>query len=263
MRWTLVLPLLCHFAMAEDLTFPSPAASAELAFPLGNGALFTPITGDTKREVFPLFTDLAKTEQPADPKNPGLGFTGTARADFILDWLDGEAPPFSYQRQLNLTDGTSVVTFQRGGTGFTWTTFISKPDDLLVLHLRTDKPGALSFRVQLNANGQKAKVEDRRMLALQDKDFAARAWVYPMESEVTPGENEITVKGEGEALVLLAATTDATRVPHLPDRVKALAGDDHPDTFALWTGLLERHRKAYQEANKTATFAGYLDAVRK
>ena len=256
MRWTVVLPLLCHFAMAEDLTFPTPAASAELAFPLGNGALFTRITGDTKREAFPLWMDLAKTEQPAHPKKPGLSFTGTTRAEFILDWLDGEAPATNYNRQLNFTDGTSVVTFQRGGAGFTWTTFISKPDDLLVLHLRTDKPGTLSFRVQLSAKGQKAKVEDRRMLALQDKDFAARAWVYPMESEVTPGENEITVRGEGEALVLLAATTDATKIPHLPDRIKALADADHPDTFALWTGLLERHRK-------TAPASGLEDYLKK
>ncbi len=268
MRWAVVLPLLCHLAMAEDLTFPSPAPSPDLTFPLGNGALFTSIAGETKYETFPLFTDLAKAEQPADPKKPALDFTGTARAVFTLDWLDDKAPAINYQRELKFADGTSVVTFQRDGAGFTWTTFISKPDDLLVLHLRTDKPGALNFRVELAAKtqddkGQDAKVEDRRILALQNKDLAARAWVYPMESEVTPGENEITVRGEGEALVLLAATTDAPKIARLPERVKTLVGEGHPDTFALWTGLLERHRMAYREANKTATFAGHLEAVRK
>ncbi|MEK7953174.1 glycoside hydrolase N-terminal domain-containing protein [Luteolibacter soli] len=268
MRWTVLLPLLCHFAMAEEVTFPSPSPSPELDLPLGNGALFTRISGDTKYETFPLFTDLAKAEQPADPEKPGLNFTGTSRAVVTLDWLDDKVPATNYQRRLNFADGTSVITFQRGGAGFTWTTFISKPDDLLVLHLRTDKPGSLNFRVELaaktrNENGQRAKVEDRRILAVQYNDFAARAWVYPMESEVTPGENEITVKGEGEALILLAVTTDATKIPHLPDRLKALAGEDHPDTFALWTGLLERHREAYQAANKAATLAGHLDAVRK
>jgi hypothetical protein len=222
-----------------------------MAIPLGNGALFTSIYGDPKYETFPLFTELAKAEQPADPKKPALNFTGTSRAVFTLDWLDDEAPATNYKRQLNLMDGTCVVTFQRGGAGFTWTTFISKPDDLLVLHLRTDKPGALNFRLELAAktkseNGLDAKVEDRRILAVHYNDFAARTWVYPMESEVTPGENEITVKGEGEALILLAATTDATKIPHLPDRIKALGAADHPDTSALWAGLLERHRKAAQ-----------------
>ncbi|MCW1922751.1 glycoside hydrolase family 95 protein [Luteolibacter arcticus] len=263
MRWTVVLPFLCHFAIAEELAFPSPAASAELAFPLGNGALFSRLAGDTKRETFPLWTELAKIDQPADPKKPSLGFTGTARAELIFDWLDAEGEATGYQRQLHLTDGLATVTFKRGGAGFTWTTFISKPDELLVLHLRTDKPGSLSFRVQLDAKGRKAKVEDRRILFVEDKDFATRAWVYPMESDVTPGENEITVKGEGEALILLAATADAAKIPRLPDRIKALTGEGHPDTFALWNGLLERHRKAYREANQAATFPGHLDAVRK
>ncbi|HEY1123103.1 MAG TPA: glycoside hydrolase N-terminal domain-containing protein, partial [Haloferula sp.] len=249
MRWTLLLPLLCQSAMAEDLTFPSPAPLPEMMIPLGNGSLFTSISGDPKYETFPLFTDLAKAEQPADPKQPGLGFTGTSRAVVTLDWLDDEAPATNYQHRLNLADGTSVVTFKRGGAGFTWTSFISKPDDLMVLHLRTDKPGSLNFRLKLSAktkneNGLDAKVEDRRILAVQYQDFAARMWVYPMESEVTPGENEITVRGEGEALVLLAVTTDKEHVPHLPDRVKKLTGEDHPDTFALWTGLLERQRES-------------------
>ena len=268
MRWTILLPLLCSFAVAEELTFPSPAPLPELMLPLGNGKLFTRISGDTKYDSFPIFTDFDKPQQPADPKKPGLNFTGPSRAVFALDWLDDKAPATNYKHQLNFTDGTSVVTFQRGGAGFTWTTFISKPDDLVVLHLRTDKPGALNFRVELaaktkNENGLDAKVEDRRILAVQYNDFAARTWVYPMESEVTPGENEITVKGEGEALVLIAATTEAAKIPLLPDRIKALANADHPDTAALWAGLLERHRKAYQEANKAATFAGHLEAIRK
>lgn len=267
MRWTAILPLLCHSALAEAPVFPSPAALPEQGLPLGNGALFTSIFGDPKYETFPLFTNLVKADQPADAKKPGLNFTGTSRAVVTLDWLDDKAPATHYKRQLNLADGTCVVTFQRGGAGFTWTTFISKPDDLLVLHLRTDKPGALNFRVELaaktrNETGQDAKVEDRRILAVHYQDFAARAWVYPMESEVTPGDNEITVKGEGEALILLAATTDVTKIPHLPDRIKALAGEGHPDTFALWTGLLGRHREAYRKANKAATFADHLNAVR-
>jgi hypothetical protein len=261
MRWMLLLPLLCHSAMAEELTFPSPGALPALMIPLGNGSLFTSISGDPKYETFPLFTDLVKAEQPADPKKPGLNFTGTSRAVVTLDWLNDEAPATNYKHRLDLADGTSVVTFKRGGAGFTWTTFISKPDDLLVLHFRTDKPGALSFRIQLGARDTKetkAKVEDRRMLALQDKDFAARMWVYPMESEVTPGENEITVKGEGEALVLLAVTTDKDHMPHLPERIKVLAGEDHPDTFALWTGLLERHRKSAQASG----LEDYLKKIR-
>jgi hypothetical protein len=263
MRWIAVLPLLCHFAVAEELTFPSPAASTELAFPLGNGALFTRLDGAMKREAFPLWLGLENANPPATPERPGLGFAGITRAEFTFEWLDAAGEVKDYRRRLDLKAGTAVVTFKRGGAGFTWTTFISKPDDLMVLHLRTDKPGALSFRVQLQATSGKAKVEDRRMLALRDQDLAARAWVYPMESEVTPGENEITVRGEGEALILLAATADAGKIPALDGRIVKLAGEGHPDTFALWTGLLERQRETHRKANPAATFAGYLDEIRK
>ncbi|MCW1886094.1 glycoside hydrolase family 95 protein [Luteolibacter flavescens] len=263
MRWTLVLPLICHFATAGELAFPSPAASVEQAFPLGNGSLFTRLNGDTKREVYPLWTEVAKTGEAADEKAPSLGFTGTTRAELTFDWLNAEGEVTGYKRRLDLKDGLSVVTFKRGGVGFTWTTFVSKPDDLMVLHLRTDKPGALSFRVQLSAKDQQAKVEDRRVLTLQAGDFSARAWIYPMESEVTPGENQITVMGEGEALIILAASDDPKDIAHLPDRLKKLAGEDHPDTFALWSGLLERQDKSYREANKAADLAGHLEAIRK
>jgi hypothetical protein len=67
-----------------------------------------------------------------------------------------------------------------------------------------------------------------------------------MESEVTPGEGEITVHGEGEALILVAATSDPAKIAQLPDRMKALGfgGKEHPDIQAIWTGLLERQKKA-------------------
>ena len=93
----------------------------------------------------------------------------------LLDWLEDKAPATFYRRQLNFADGTSVVTFKRGGAGFTWTTFISKSDDLMVLHLRTDKPGMLNFSVQLGAKGTrtKTKIEERRTLVLQEKVCAS------------------------------------------------------------------------------------------
>ena len=70
-----------------------------------------------------------------------------------------------------------------------------------------------------------------------------------MESEVTPGESEITVRGEGEALILVAATSDPERLPALPERMKALGfgGPEHPDVFAVWNGLLERQRKTAEK----------------
>lgn len=253
----LIAALLFTLASARggELAFPAPAASRELSFPLSNGKLGTLAAGSTATEVLPLLETPASAA--ADPAKPGAAFTGKPLGEFRFEWLDAAGPVTHYRRSLDLATGIATVTFNRNTAGFTATTFVSRPDDLLVLHLRTDKPGFLSFRVRLAHGETKPAIEDRRILALQQ----ARAWVYPMESEVTPGDGEITVHGEGEALILVAATSAPEKVAQLPDRMKALGfgGKEHPDIQAIWTGLFERQ-------NKTAAapdFGAYLKALSK
>jgi hypothetical protein len=270
MKWLPVVLLPFALAPGEEIVFEKPARLAELAFPIGNGSLRAKVKGRTGIEPMAVYPPGGK--HPATTAVPGNAFCGPAWFHFSLEWLgDKDAPVTDYKRTLNLEDGTVVTTFKRGGAGFTWTTFASNADNLLVTHLRTDKPGALDFRVTLpTENAAEIRVEDRRILVLKGKSagkpFEARAWVYPMESEVTPGEKEITVRGEGEAIILLAATRDETEIAALPERIKPLGfgGDEHPDLFQVWNGLLERHtafhRKAMEGAGekKQAIFNRYL-----
>ena len=239
MRLTFAILLTLTIVRAEVISFPAPAANRDLAFPLSNGQLGTLVAGSTGTEVLPLLE--APKPPAAAPAKPGAGFTGNSLGEFRFEWLDAAAPVTDYRRQFDLATGIATITFKRNTAGFTATTFVSRPDDLLVLHLRTDKPGFLSFRVRLAQGDAKPAIEDRRILVLPQ----ARAWVYPMESEVTPGDGEITVHGEGEALILVAATSDPAKVTQLPDRMKALGfgGQEHPDIQAIWTGLFERQKK--------------------
>jgi len=239
MRFIAVLLLTLALARGGELAFPAPAATPDLAFPLSNGKLGTLVSGSTGTEILPL---LATPKSPAaDPARPGASFTGELLAELRFEWLDAAGPVTDYRRQLDLATGIATTTFKRNTAGFTATTFVSRADDLLVLHLRSDKPGFLSFRVRLAHGETKPAIEDRRVLVLPN----ARVWVHPMESEVSPGDGEITVRGEGEALILLAATSDPAQIAQLPDRMKALGfgGKEHPDLQAVWTGLLERHKK--------------------
>lgn len=240
MRPPLVLLFAFALARADELAFPAPAATPDLAFPLANGRLGTLASGGTSTEVLPL---LATPKSPAaDPARPGARFTGESLGELRFEWLDAAGPVTDYRRRLDPATGIATVTFQRNSAGFTATTFVSRPDDLLVLHLRADKPGFLGFRVRLTHGEAKSAIEDRRVLVLPQ----ARAWIHPMESEVTPGDGEITVRGEGEALILVAATADPAKIAQLPDRVKALGfgGSEHPDLQAVWTGLLERQKQS-------------------
>lgn len=255
MRLIPALLLTLAVARGAELAFPAPAASPDIAFPLANGRLGTLVSGSTSTEALPLLE--APASPAADPAKPGAAFTGKPLGNLHFEWLDAAGPVTHYRRQLDLATGIVTVTFNRNTAGFTATTFVSRPDDLLVLHLRTDKPGFLSFRVRLAQGDSKPAIEDRRILVLPQ----SRAWVYPMESEVTPGDGEITVHGEGEALILLAATSDPAKVAQLPDRMKALGfgGKEHPDIHAIWTGLFERQKKTPAATD----FPTYLKSLSK
>jgi hypothetical protein len=257
MRLIPVLVLTLALARAEPLAFPAPAATPDLAFPISNGQLGTLVPGSTGNEFLPLLEAPNSPAAAADPAKPGTGFTGKLLGEFRFEWLDAAGPVTHYRRQLDLATGIATTTFNRNTAGFTATTFVSRPDDLLVLHLRTDKPGFLSFRVRLTRGEAKPAIEDRRILVLPQ----ARAWVYPMESEVTPGDGEITVHGEGEALILVAATSDPAKAARLPDRMITLGfgGKEHPDIQAIWTGLLDRQKKAPAAQD----FPAYLKALSK
>lgn len=250
-------------AEAGEIVFEKAASGPEKAFPIGNGHLRARVKGRTGKE--PMAILLKGGKQPATVEVPGTAFCGPAWFHLSLDWLAKEAAVSDYKRTLSLEDGTVVTTFKRGGAGFTWTVFASAADDLIVTHLRADKPGALNFKVQLpTEHDAKSRVEDRRILILdghlegqKSKPFEARVWVFPMESEVTPGEGEITVRGEGEALILLAAATGPEEIKALPEKIKPLGfgGEEHPDLFQVWKGLLDRHlathRKAMDGAGET------------
>jgi alpha-L-fucosidase 2 len=257
MRRSILFLLTLSLARAAELAFPTPAATPDLAFPISNGQLGTLVPGSTGNEFLPLLETPKSTAPTADPAKPGKDFTGKPLGEFRFEWLDAAGPVTHYRRKLDLATGIATTTFNRNTAGFTATTFVSRPDDLLVLHLRADKPGFLSFRVRLTHGDAEPAIEDRRILVLPQ----ARAWVYPMESEVTPGDGEITVHGEGEALILVAATSDPAKTAQLPDRMKALGfgGKEHPDIQAIWTGLLERQKKSPAAPD----FPAYLKALSK
>lgn len=56
-----------------------------------------------------------------------------------------------YRRELELEQGIARVQFKHGGAQFTREVFVSHPDQALVVHLATDRPGTLSFTAALGS----------------------------------------------------------------------------------------------------------------
>ncbi|MGB3801957.1 MAG: glycoside hydrolase family 95 protein, partial [Lewinella sp.] len=99
-------------------------------------------------EVLPAIREaLARDDyEAADSLNVGLqgpysesyAPLGTMRLRF-----DGQANATSYYRELDIANATARVRYRAGGTTFEREYFVSHPDQVVVIRLTADRPGAL------------------------------------------------------------------------------------------------------------------------
>lgn len=121
-----------------------------------------------------------------------------------IEWLNQNPPPVDFHTEGK--DDKVAASSLRMGTTHISRTFVST-GDAIILHFLADKPGDLSFRASLippPGKGETA-VKDRRKLVWNspEKDGPlARVWVIPFESDVETDGNAITLRGEGECLVI-------------------------------------------------------------
>src|SRR5208337_1936470 len=68
----------------------------------------------------------------------------------------------NYRRELNLNDAITRVRFMRGGIAFQREMFVSAPDEVMVLRLSADRPGQISFTIQLDRPERFTTVPDQQ-----------------------------------------------------------------------------------------------------
>jgi alpha-L-fucosidase 2 len=151
-------------------------------------------------------------------------------------WLDFGAMEniTEYRRELILADGLARVTFRHGDATLTREAFISAPDNVLAVRVKTDQPGTLAFAVSLSrkrdatitapAAGQLHL--DGQIVDVEKKDggfddnaggsgpggehmrFAGRLQVRVDRGKVLAEDGQLRVEGAGEAVILFTAATD-------------------------------------------------------
>ncbi|PAW65199.1 MAG: alpha-L-fucosidase [Opitutia bacterium Tous-C1TDCM] len=174
------------------LWYDAPAEKWTDALPLGNGRFGAMVFGGPERERLQLNEDtLYSGEPPADLRSidirkdlghvVGLIKAGrNAEADTYItkNWLGrnqqcyqplgdlalefagtGAAPAEGYRRWLDLDTATAGVSFRRDGIAHTREIFASHPDQVIVVRLRQDRPGSLSFRAALSSVHPTARAE--------------------------------------------------------------------------------------------------------
>lgn len=244
-----------------ELSLSHPASRTEEACALGNGCTGAMVFGNPHAERITLTA-----------RAPEKNSVWISLGEISIDWLDAEQPMNAYRRALNLQDGLSITTWERNGAGITQTVLVSRADNVLLIHLLADKPGALNFRVRLGASSdpQVAVTGERGELVRKDSASHAsevRAWVLPFESEVNADGNAMIVQGEGEAMIVVAAATRAD-VPSLKTTFARLVAkyeptEDHPDFPQLWRKMQENHLKAFHEKFSLAQGGGRMSPIQK
>ena len=76
--------------------------------------------------------------------------------DLFIDSPDA-ANPTGYRRELDLSEAVHRTTFTANGVKFTREVFSSHPDQVMVIRLTADKPGAISGTIRLT-DMHKAKI---------------------------------------------------------------------------------------------------------
>lgn len=228
-----------------------PAAEWVDGYPIGNGRLGAMVAGGVENERIQLNEDTLWAGGPYDPSNPdALAALPEARR-LVFDGKYQEAANFinqkmmsrpirqmpyqtvgdlklifpakgsitNYRRELDLDSAITSVSYTRDGVRFTREVFASPVDQVIVVRLTADKPGAVTFTAAM-ATPQQATVTtsggDTLVMSGRNGDFRgiagalkfnARVRVLTDGGKLAAGSDSLTVSGADSATLLVAAAT--------------------------------------------------------
>lgn len=250
------------FGKEYKLWYNAPATVWEEALPIGNGRIGAMVYGNPLQEVYQLNEESIWSGYPQDWNNPKAAnalpqvreavdrgdYTKaselwkanaqgpyTARylpmANLMLDQLTrGEAR--NLYRELNISNALSTVTYEADGVKYRRTSFISYPDQVMVIKIAADRPQAVSLHIRLNSllrytvqtKGEKTLILNGKAPAyVANRDYDPHQVVYDdkrgtqfkVQVELLPdgghceaNDSALTVRNANEVVLLLSAVTD-------------------------------------------------------
>lgn len=182
------LPVASSAPSPLSLWYTRPAKVWTEALPLGNGRIGAMVHGGVGREHLQINEDtLTSGEPPADLRTIDITKDFAVVTNLIRTGRNAEADAFvtehwlgrnqqcyqplgdlfldfgeeirvtDYRRWLDLATATAGVTYRRDGVRYSREVFISQPDQVMVIRLTVDKPGALAFAASFGSVHPTAK----------------------------------------------------------------------------------------------------------
>lgn len=272
------------FPPTEHLTlwYRKPATKWETqALPVGNGRLAAMVFGGVDHERIQFNEETVWEGTPADTNNPDAlkalpevrrllfeGKNGDATrlakqkmmgnpyrigsyqtlGDLFLDFPAVDTIS-DYRRDLDLTKAIARVAYRTKGVCHTRETFVSNPDQVIVMHLAADQRGGLSFAATLQRDEAETVTESRNRLIMRGRlgvGYEAQLLPIVHGGTVTTEGNRLVVSKADQATLLLVGATSYKNA----DDITADATERCED--ALWAAAA----KTYQEL-RSAHLADY------
>jgi len=241
------------------LWYDKPAEKWVEALPVGNGRLGAMVYGGVKREQLQFNEDTLWAGKPRSYAHQGaykhlgeirrLLFDGRQReaenlamekfmsiplrqeryqpfGDIYIDFA-GHDDVSDYRRQLDIDSAVASVTYRADGVNYRRKVFSSAPDQVIVVELSCDKPGALSFDATLDSVHEIKEVVriDGETIALRGRvkdyfdkrtkethecvlKFEARLRIRTTGGKATVTDSGIKVEGADSATLLLVGATN-------------------------------------------------------
>jgi hypothetical protein len=244
-------------APAHILWYKQPAAEWVEALPIGNGRLGGMVFGNTSVERLQLNEEslwggskIANNNPDALKYLPAIrqlilddsipkafelsdkyisGIPGKIRSyqtlgDLSFTFTDTLGIVKNYRRELNLETGIAKVHYMRNGKKIEYEIFSSSPDNVMVLCMKSDKPGGLDMSITMQRQQDVIiKVDENRIIMngqVIDSDDPALgsggahmkfyACLMPIQfnGKITTSGNALNLSGGTELVLLFNAATD-------------------------------------------------------
>lgn len=307
---TLIFLCLTLVGQAQNLRlwYDKPANVWEEALPLGNGRLGAMVYGNPLQEEYQLNEATLWSGEARDANNP-LALTALPlvreavnKQDYFNAgeiWRKNAQGPYTarylplanlklniktggqvsnFSRDLDISNATASVTYTQNKIRYKRTSFISYPDQVMVIHLESNSGKALSFDVSLNSllryrvaagnkqlqlNGKAPKYiatreyEKEQVVYSEKEDgdgmnFAVALKVNATDGKVSYMDSIVRIEKASEVTIVLAAATSYTgfnkhagsNLKIASERVQKYIADCNQRGYE---SLLKRHITDYKE----------------
>jgi alpha-L-fucosidase 2 len=290
------------------LWWSKPAGKWEEAAPVGNGKLGAMVFGQPSNERIQLNECTLWAGGPYDPVNPDakdalpearkLVNEGKYReaADLVstkvmakplgqmpyqtvgdLQLAFPAAEVTDYRRELDLDSATTTVSYQSGGIRFIREVFANAPDNVIVVRLSADKPGALSFSAGMKTPMKATTATDGNDTLVMTGTggdhggikgqlrYESRVKVMTSGGKVAAENNRVSVSNADQVLLLITAATSYKKYDDVsgdPDAItKKTIADASAKPFAK---LRSNHLENYQPLfSRVSIDLGSSDAMKQ